>query len=340
MFCTCRRAATVALVAAALLTGCAGLQRNVKGTAAYDPTTGYVAGTFGSVEGSGFGLVLTDQVGRRFSITFGEAVGEAIGHDLTGLVALAPGDYRVTHWMTYSRGTGLGVQTFPFAEGQSITHPFELKPGHVVYLGRFDAAMHQSSEGFFVLTVYTEWSIRPRPMPADGVSPVIARTFPAFVAAPLECLLCQAPAPGGGSAAAPAPPPSPAYGKKEIVLHYRRPDRKYDGWGLWSWESFEAPTDVGKRGGRKLDGDRALAGVSWEKPLPPSGFDDFGAYWALDARDFGNGRVNYVIHRGPAKEQDGRDEFWLIADSKEGWVNAGDPRVYLSREQAGAAGKK
>ncbi len=340
MFRNSRCWAAAGLVLTAALAGCAGLQPIVKKTATYDPAKGYVVGTFGSVENSGFGLVLTDHIGRRYPITFGEAKFGDATRDLTGMVALPPGDYRITDWMTYTRVAGVAVQTLPFPEGNPITRPFEVKPGHVVYLGRFDAAMHRSSKGLLGITVHTEWSINARPISADAVPPVIAREYPGFTAAPLECLICEAPGSSATAAAAPALPPSPAYGKKEIVLHYHRPEGDYDGWGLWAWESFEVPSDLGIRGGRKMEGDRPLAGVTWEKPLPPTGIDEFGAYWALDERNFGNGRVNYVLHRGQTRDQDGHDMFWLIRDSKEAWVNADDVGVYLSREQAQAAWKK
>ena len=81
-------------------------------------------------------------------------------------------------------------------------------------------------------------------------------------------------------------------------------------------------------------GGRPLAGVEWRLPLPISGRDDFGVYWLLDAGEFQNGRVNYLIHRGDQKEQCGDDKFWLLRDSREAWVVARDCKVHLSREEA------
>jgi hypothetical protein len=280
--------------------------------------------------------VLKDQVGRRFPMTFGEARFGDATRDLTGMVALPPDDYRVTDWMTYTRVTGLAQQAIPFAEGHPITRPFELKPGHVVYLGRFNAAMQRSTKGFAVMRVRTKWSIAAQPITADAVPPVVAREYPNFSAAPVECLLCEPPAPGASSAAPSALPPSSAYGRKEVILHYHRPDGDYEGWGLLAWESFQGPSDLSAPE-RSTDPARRLSGVTWEKPLPPTGIDDFGAYWSLDARNFVNGRANYVIHKGQVREQDGRDMFWLLRDSKEAWVNAEDPGVYRTRDEAEAA---
>jgi hypothetical protein len=330
----------MAAVGVVALAGCAGIQRTVKNASTYDPAQGYVAGTFASMDGDGFGLVLSDQIGRPVRITFDEAEPDDPTHDVT-LVALPPGDYKVTGWFSYEHGTQLKLLTHPFSSDQAIARAFELKPGHVVYLGEFDAkADRKVGSLLLALIVSARWSIAARPISAEEVPPMLAHAYPAFTAAPLECLLCKPAAAGASGAAGELLPPSPAYGKKEIVLHYHRRDGDYQGWGLWAWESFEVPADLRVRGGRKADGDRPLAGVTWESPMPQAGADSFGAYWTMDERNFGNGRVNYVLHRGQTRDQDGHDMFWLARDSKEAWVNADDPAVYLSREEAEAARRK
>jgi len=336
---TSRSQVFAVLAAVAVLAGCAGLRPNVKKSDRYDPAMGYVVGTFGSIENSGFGLVLSDQVGRPFRLTFGEAKFGDATRELTGMVALPPGDYCLTHWITYARVSGLAELTHPIPKGHPFFRTFELKPGHVVYLGRFDAVMERETRGLIAMTVKTRWSLAAEHITADVVPPVIAREYAGFSAAPLECLLCEPPAPGAAAAAAAALPPSAAYGKKEVVLHYHRRDGDYQGWGLLAWESYQGPSNLSARAGTS-EPERRLSGVTWEAPLPPTGFDDFGAYWALDERNFVNGRVNYVIHKGNTREQDGRDMFWLLRDSREAWVNADDTRVYLDRGSAEAGWKR
>jgi Bacterial pullanase-associated domain len=120
----------------------------------------------------------------------------------------------------------------------------------------------------------------------------------------------------------------------KVAVHYFRGDGSYDGWGLHVWESFQKKEEAGDEFGEKQTGDRPLKGVSWFKPLPQSGKDDFGVYWLLDEKEFENGRVNYIIHKGDKKDQCNKDMFWLIKDSKQAWVNTGDCKVYLSKADA------
>jgi hypothetical protein len=120
----------------------------------------------------------------------------------------------------------------------------------------------------------------------------------------------------------------------KVALHYARADGDYDGWGLHVWESFQKKEEAGDEWAAKEGTDRPPKGVTWFKPMPQSGKDDFGVYWLLDIDEFGNGRVNYIIHKGDKKDQCNKDMFWLIKDSKELWVNAGDCKSYLTKAEA------
>lgn len=120
----------------------------------------------------------------------------------------------------------------------------------------------------------------------------------------------------------------------KVAVHYFRTDGSYKGWGLHVWESFQKKEEAGDEFAEKQMTDRPLKGVNWGNPLPQSGKDDFGVYWLLDAKEFENGRVNYIIHLGDRKDQCNKDMFWLIKDSKELWVNAGDCKSYLSKADA------
>lgn len=120
----------------------------------------------------------------------------------------------------------------------------------------------------------------------------------------------------------------------KAALHYYRPGGDYGGWGLHVWESSQKKSEAGDEFAPKEFADRPLKGVNWFKPLPQSGKDDFGVYWLLDTKDFENGRVNYIIHRGDVKDQCNKDMFWVLKDSKEAWVNADDCKVYMTKEEA------
>jgi hypothetical protein len=125
-----------------------------------------------------------------------------------------------------------------------------------------------------------------------------------------------------------------------VALHYHRADGNYDGWNLHTWESFQSKSDAGDEFAKKQMNDRPLEGVTWFKPMPPTGKDTFGVYWFLKEKDFENGRVNYIIHKGDKKDQCNKDMFWVIKEGKQAWVVSGDCKVYLNRVAAEAAQKK
>jgi len=120
----------------------------------------------------------------------------------------------------------------------------------------------------------------------------------------------------------------------KVAVHYHRADGSYDGWGLHVWESFQKKEEADDEFAPKENSDRPLKGVTWFKPVAQSGKDDFGVYWLLDAKEFDNGRVNYILHKGDNKDQCNKDMFWLIKDSKELWVNSGDCKSYLTKDAA------
>jgi hypothetical protein len=125
----------------------------------------------------------------------------------------------------------------------------------------------------------------------------------------------------------------------KVAVHYYRPDGAYGGWGLHVWESFQKKADVADEWAAKEATDRPLKGVSWFKPVAQSGKDDFGVYWLLDAKEFDNGRVNFIIHKGDKKEQSNQDKFFVIKDGRDAYVNSGDTKVYMSKDEAVKARK-
>jgi hypothetical protein len=120
----------------------------------------------------------------------------------------------------------------------------------------------------------------------------------------------------------------------KVAIHYFRPDGNYEGYGLHVWESYQSKAEAGDEFAAKEMTDRPLKGVSWFKPLPQTGKDDFGVYWLIDAKEFGNGRVNYIIHKGDKKDQLNQDKFFLIQDGRDAYVNSGDAKIYMSKEAA------
>ena len=85
------------------------------------------------------------------------------------------------------------------------------------------------------------------------------------------------------------------------VIHYRRPNGDYTGWGLHCWEG------TGKK-------------PRWRAPLSPAGYDAFGAIFRVPVRPGAVG-LRFVVHRGDVKDlpDDQRldltvcREVWLLA---------------------------
>lgn len=115
-----------------------------------------------------------------------------------------------------------------------------------------------------------------------------------------------------GALAQSAPPAGSA------AIHYNRCDGNYTGWGLHVWKDPGIP----------------LPGVEWQKPMQPTGKDDFGVYWHTKIDDYVKGKINYIIHKGDTKDQGGRDMSFDANATKEIWVNDGDRKIYTSLDEA------
>jgi len=69
---------------------------------------------------------------------------------------------------------------------------------------------------------------------------------------------------------------------RQAILHFKRYNGDYDGWGIHVWSGYEGQ-------------------VYWGKPLPPAGMDDFGLYFEVPLADGAEG-LAYIIHRGDEKD--------------------------------------
>jgi pullulanase-type alpha-1,6-glucosidase len=87
-----------------------------------------------------------------------------------------------------------------------------------------------------------------------------------------------------------------------VVIHYRRPDGDYAGWGLHCWEGTPTRPD-------------------WHRPLPPAGFDAFGAVFRVPVRPDAIG-LRFVLHRGEDKDLPD-DQRLDLATGREVWLLAG-----------------
>ncbi|MBG0563623.1 pullulanase-type alpha-1,6-glucosidase [Actinoplanes aureus] len=99
---------------------------------------------------------------------------------------------------------------------------------------------------------------------------------------------------------APAPAPDPGF----AVIHYRRPDGDYSGWGLHCWEGVER-TDK----------------TRWSTPKPPTRFDEYGAVFQVPVRPDAVG-LRFVVHRGDDKDLPD-DQRLDLTTCREVWMLAG-----------------
>ncbi|MFI6994898.1 pullulanase-type alpha-1,6-glucosidase [Nonomuraea wenchangensis] len=100
------------------------------------------------------------------------------------------------------------------------------------------------------------------------------------------------------------------------VIHYRRPDGAYDGWGLHLWGEAVAEPAL----------------TDWARPRPPDGVDSFGAWWRVPLRDPA-AALHFVVHAGPVKDP-GPDQRIVPAEQPEAYVDAGSPHLHPTRAAA------
>ncbi|WP_245646618.1 alpha-amylase family glycosyl hydrolase [Microtetraspora niveoalba] len=100
------------------------------------------------------------------------------------------------------------------------------------------------------------------------------------------------------------------------TVHYRRPDKTYDGWGLHLW------------GGGLADG----TATEWNAPRPADGRDEYGVYWKVPVRDV-DAPVGFIVHKGDQKDPGG-DQSLLPSAQPDGWVDSGVAAVHPTRAAA------
>ena len=87
---------------------------------------------------------------------------------------------------------------------------------------------------------------------------------------------------------------------RQATLHFKRYNGDYDGWGLHVWTGYQGE-------------------IYWDKPLPPTGRDEFGIFFSVPIAE-GAAGLGYIIHRGD--EKDHWDDQYLNFDENgyEVWI--------------------
>ncbi|MFJ8077274.1 pullulanase-type alpha-1,6-glucosidase [Streptomyces sp. NPDC096176] len=103
----------------------------------------------------------------------------------------------------------------------------------------------------------------------------------------------------------------------KAVLHYKRADGDYAGWGLHTWTGAANPTD-------------------WSKPLEPVRTDAFGAVYEVPLAP-GATSLSYILHKGDEKDLPSDQSLDLKATGHEVWMLAGQQKYLLPQPKGGGA---
>ncbi|MDI6098941.1 alpha-amylase family glycosyl hydrolase [Actinoplanes sp. NEAU-A12] len=102
--------------------------------------------------------------------------------------------------------------------------------------------------------------------------------------------------------------PDPAQDPATAILHYRRADGDYTGWGLHVWDGAAQQTD-------------------WSAPLAPVERDAYGVTFKVPLAPGATG-LSYVLHSGDTKDLP-TDQRFDFAAGREAWLLAGVPEHLL-----------
>ncbi|MEU9742076.1 pullulanase-type alpha-1,6-glucosidase [Micromonospora chersina] len=97
--------------------------------------------------------------------------------------------------------------------------------------------------------------------------------------------------------------PDPPVDQSTAVIHWRKADGNYDGWGLHLWDGAANPTD-------------------WGNPLKPEKIDAYGAVFRVPLAAGATG-LNYIVHKGDEKDQPDDQRLDFAAAGHEIWLLAG-----------------
>jgi pullulanase-type alpha-1,6-glucosidase len=112
----------------------------------------------------------------------------------------------------------------------------------------------------------------------------------------------------------------PAQDPNTAIIHYRRADGDYAGWGLHVWDGAATDTD-------------------WATPIEPAGADAYGVYFRVAIAAGATG-LSYIIHNGDAKDLPGDQRLDFATAGREVWLLAGvADRLIPPVKTAGAGGE-
>ncbi|WP_433385602.1 pullulanase-type alpha-1,6-glucosidase [Actinoplanes sp. CA-142083] len=112
---------------------------------------------------------------------------------------------------------------------------------------------------------------------------------------------------------------SPPQDQNTAIIHYRRADGDYSGWGLHVW-------------------DGAATGTDWGSPLPPAATDSYGVTFKVPLAAGATG-LSYIIHKGDTKDLPDDQRLDFATAGREVWLLGGvTDRLLPVVKKAGAGG--
>jgi hypothetical protein len=175
---------------AAFLGGCATAEKIVSTGTAPNPQQAYVGGNF-TINKPVFvtAFVLTNQeTQQEHIIPFTGKSDFKPGQNETNLVAVPPGSYKATHWMVYNAFWGASSKEFKTKLSDSLfTAPFQVRPGEVVFLGKFIA---QSAWTPSVFSSKTEGDWTAMKISRQDAQNFVQTSYPQFGQMPISCIAC------------------------------------------------------------------------------------------------------------------------------------------------------
>lgn len=182
-----RRSSRMALVGLlGALAGCVEIQKTVPPNVSRDRSSGYVAGVFRLHQGQRYGFVLADAPGREYVMSFGDTPSDEPEKQLA-MIAVPPGEYRVSAWITYPRASRL-LDSRNEMKHPVLSKPFEVSAGEVLFLGSFSA---RTAAFYGARLTSIHYEIRPERMLRDEAVDWLRDSYPAFANAPVQCILCM-----------------------------------------------------------------------------------------------------------------------------------------------------
>jgi hypothetical protein len=188
---TCLR--YMALLATALLQGCASYDNLVSADAVPSETQAYIAGDFVTESATlTTAFVLTNLATRaEYILPFSTVKGVKAGATQTNVINVPPGEYRLTDWIVYNSFWGPGIWGREFrkpVQDPEFEASFAVPAGQVLFLGKFST---NNTWSYGYSSSVTRGRVKALPITASEANSLWSQGFPNFFLLKVACLICR-----------------------------------------------------------------------------------------------------------------------------------------------------